>query len=62
MLSSNTIFHDMSKEFVSPLEPKIFDTVTIRLRVGRNQAKEVILKTDEESYEMNLFYFFVHYD
>ncbi|WP_035800152.1 glycoside hydrolase family 13 protein [Butyrivibrio sp. NC3005] len=62
MLSSNTIFHDMSKEFVSPLEPMIFDTVTIRLRVGRNQAKEVILKTDEESYEMNLFYSTAHYD
>ena len=40
-------FSDTTADYVSPVQPDLFDTVTIRLRVGRGQVQSCFLVTDD---------------
>ena len=43
------VFSDGTEMFRSPCEPEMYDTVTIRLRVGKNQAGRVSIVIKERT-------------
>lgn len=46
------IFSDGTAGFVSPCEPDPYDRVTVRCRVGKNQADSVTAVIEDVPYEM----------
>ncbi|WP_296838111.1 glycoside hydrolase family 13 protein [Butyrivibrio sp.] len=54
MFDSKLLFHDISGQFVCPMEQDIFSDVTIFFRTGKDQVFKVFLCTDENEYPMSL--------
>ena len=53
-LNKKAIFSDGTADFVSPCEPHAYETVTIRCRVGKDEAEYVKAMVDEVPYIMHL--------
>ena len=53
-LNKKAIFSDGTADFVSPCEPRVYETVTIRCRVGKDEAEYVKAMVDEVPYIMHL--------
>lgn len=53
-LNKKAIFSDGTADFVSPCEPRAYETVTIRCRVGKDEAEYVKAMVDEMPYIMHL--------
>ena len=53
-LNKKAIFSDGTADFVSPCEPRAYETVTIRCRVGKDEAEYVKAMVDEVPYSMHL--------
>lgn len=53
-LNKKAIFSDGTADFVSPCEPRAYETVTIRCRVGKDEAEYVKAMVDEVPYIMHL--------
>ena len=51
-LNKKAIFSDGTADFVSPCEPRVYETVTIRCRVGKDEAEYVKAMVDEVPYIM----------
>lgn len=49
---AEAVFSDCSAQFVTPCEPEIYDTITIKLRVGRGNADKVHILTEDEAVPM----------
>ncbi len=43
------VFSDTTRQFVTPCEPEIYDTVTLRIRIGKNNGERVWVLTDDET-------------
>ena len=53
-LNKKAIFSDGTADFVSPCEPRVYETVTVRCRVGKDEAEYVKAMVDEVPYIMHL--------
>ena len=53
-LNKKAIFSDGTADFVSPCEPRVYENVTIRCRVGKDEAEYVKAMVDEVPYIMHL--------
>lgn len=53
-LNRKAIFSDGTADFVSPCEPRAYETVTVRCRVGKDEAEYVKAMVDEVPYIMHL--------
>ena len=53
-LNKKAIFSDGTADFVSPCEPRVYETVTVRCRVGKDEAEYVKAMVDELPYIMHL--------
>ena len=45
-LNKKAIFSDGTADFVSPCEPRVYETVTVRCRVGKDEAEYVKAMVD----------------
>lgn len=54
MFDSKLLFHDISGQFIDPVEQDIFSTVQIFFRTGKDQAARVFLYTQEHEYPMSI--------
>ncbi len=50
--NEEAVFSDCTAQFVTPCEPEIYDTITIKLRIGRGNADKVHILTDDEAVPM----------
>ena len=52
LLNKRALFSDTTADYVSPVEPKVGDVVTIRFRAGRNNIDLVNLVIRDKIYDM----------
>ncbi len=66
VFNRRAIFSDTTEEYLSPMEPKAYDKVTIRIRTARNNVDQVLLVHQGKKYLMmltesdNLFDFYAY--
>lgn len=61
-INRQAIFSDTTANFVTPAEPRPYERVTLRCRVGRQNADRVTVVLDDASYPMQLTYSTQYFD